>query len=451
MDLQLIQKYDVPAPRYTSYPTVPYWESKTFSIGGWKQAVTDAFWKNGKELSLYIHLPFCESLCLYCGCHTYITKNHDVETSYINYVLKEWQMYCDMLPGKPVLKELHLGGGTPTFFQSQNLQKLIEGIFAKCQVDKEDISLSFEGHPANTKKEHLEALAGLGFSRISLGIQDFDPKVQKAINRIQTLEQVAQVTNEARALGFTSINYDLIYGLPHQTLDTISDTIDKIRILKPDRIAFYSYAHVPNMKPAQKSFEFLLPTAKEKVKLQKEGRSLLKKAGYQEIGLDHYALDQDDLWLAKQDQSLHRNFMGYTEQDTQFLIGLGVSSISDAWEAFAQNEKTLHKYKKALDEGHLPIIKGHLHSKEDLFFRDIILQIMCLGYTQWPSDQLTEHGLSVNWGLLDELASDGLLLLQEDGLRVTIKGRQYLRNIAMAFDARFWNSKNSFNGFSKAV
>ena len=251
---RLLNKYNIPVPRYTSYPTVPFWEGDSWSVASWQSAVKEAFWVNARELSLYIHLPYCENLCTYCGCHKYITKNHGVEGPYIDSLLREWAIYTELFPCKPILKELHLGGGTPTFFDAAQLDRLISGIMKSCEVT-EDISISVEGHPANTRKEHLETLHSLGARRLSLGIQDFDEGVQRTINRMQTREEVEHITDIARELGYTSVNYDLIYGLPRQSKETIGQTIATVNQLRPDRIAYYSYAPVPWMRPAQKPFE----------------------------------------------------------------------------------------------------------------------------------------------------------------------------------------------------
>ena len=249
----LIDKYNVAAPRYTSYPTVPYWNKEPFDKQLWAKHVRSAFEVSNKKdgISVYIHLPFCENLCTYCGCNTRITKNHAVEQPYIEALLIEWAMYCHMFTDRPILREIHLGGGTPTFFSPENLKRLIKSILADADVHPE-ADFGFEGHPANTTYEHLKVLYELGFRRLSLGIQDFDPKVQFIINRIQTFEQVKEVTEQARQIGYTSINYDLIYGLPLQTIESLTDTVEKVNLLMPDRIAFYSYAHVPWIKPGQR-------------------------------------------------------------------------------------------------------------------------------------------------------------------------------------------------------
>ncbi|MGD1890630.1 MAG: coproporphyrinogen-III oxidase family protein [Cyclobacteriaceae bacterium] len=260
IDTSLIRKYNVPGPRYTSYPTVPYWNENPPTESEWKFHVHQTYQETKRQgISLYIHLPYCESLCTYCGCSTRITVNHDVELPYIDALLREWSMYVDTLNDAPLIQEIHLGGGTPTFFAPAHLEQLIQGITALGQLS-DTAELSFEAHPNNTSPVHLRTLYRLDFRRLSLGIQDFDTEVQRTINRIQTYEQVQQVTELARQIGYTSVNYDLIFGLPRQTLETVRRTIQQTVQLRPDRIAFYSYAHVPWMKPAQKSFEDHLPT-----------------------------------------------------------------------------------------------------------------------------------------------------------------------------------------------
>ena len=315
MDKDLLFKYNIPGPRYTSYPTVPYWQKTPPSIDKWKELVQDAFTvSNQKEgISLYVHLPFCESLCTYCGCNTRITINHAVENKYIQAVLKEWKMYCALLgEEKPLIRELHLGGGTPTFFSPGNLVKLVKGLLENAQVHT-DARFGFEAHPGNTTDEHLEALYSVGFRRISIGVQDFNPVVLAMINRHQTFEQVKHLTLKAREIGYTSVNYDIVYGLPQQKNCSMMQTMLRVIQLKPDRIAFYSYAHVPWIKPGQRSYtEKDLPDADHKIAIYETGRNALELAGYEDIGMDHFALRSDELYKAATQERLHRNFMGYT-------------------------------------------------------------------------------------------------------------------------------------------
>ncbi|ASU31953.1 oxygen-independent coproporphyrinogen III oxidase [Mucilaginibacter xinganensis] len=449
----LAQKYNVAAPRYTSYPTVPYWDNANFDAGQWQKAVKFSFDESNATdgISLYIHLPFCESLCTYCGCNTRITKNHRVEEPYINAVLKEWKMYLQLMDEPPVIREIHLGGGTPTFFSAVNLHLLIDGILKESVVHPQ-AEFSFEAHPDNTTVDHLQTLYNLGFKRLSLGIQDFDPRVQFIINRHQTFEQVQTITQVARGIGYTSINFDLIYGLPLQTMEGLADTMHLVSELSPDRIAFYSYAHVPWIKPGQRRFtEEHLPNVHDKNKLYEIGRDLLKGYGYIEVGMDHFALPGDDLLKAEKSGNLHRNFMGYTHQHTQLLIGLGVSSISDSWYAFAQNVKVVEDYLRLVNEGELPVVKGHILTHEDLIIRKHILNIMCKGETVWNQHLEQSISLTDAFERLAPLVDDGLIELNARNLKVTPLGKNFLRNICMALDARLWADKPTTQLFSMAV
>lgn len=450
---QLVKKYNVAAPRYTSYPTVPYWDVDAFSTEAWKLSVSKSFDESNRKdgISLYIHLPFCESLCTYCGCNTRITKNHTVEEPYIKAVLKEWEMYRAIMVDVPVIKEIHLGGGTPTFFSADNLEKLIKGILANAAVHPE-AEFSFEAHPDNTTVEHLQTLYDLGFRRLSLGIQDFDPRVQMIINRHQTYEQVRLVTLLARRIGYTSINYDLIYGLPLQTLEGLINTINQVHSLLPDRIAFYSYAHVPWVKPGQRLFtEQHLPDTETKDQLYDVGRSMLMHFGYCEIGMDHFALPEDALYRAQSAGTLHRNFMGYTHQHTQLLIGLGVSSISDSLYAFAQNSKNVEDYMTRVNAGELPLIKGHILTDDDLVLRHHILNIMCKGSTDWKKTDNYSFALFEGFERLKAMAADGLVHLTPFQIKVTPLGKRFLRNVCMALDARLWANQPERQLFSMAV
>lgn len=441
----LLKKYNVAAPRYTSYPTVPYWESEHFTTQKWLSALQNSYQKHADDgISLYIHLPFCENLCTYCGCNTRITKNHGVELPYIEAVLKEWKMYCSVLGQKPKIKELHLGGGTPTFFSPANLKTLILGIIGD---NTNEIACSFEGHPDNTTIHHLQTLYDLGFKRLSLGIQDFDPKVQFMINRFQTPEQVFRITNEARTIGYESINFDLIYGLPGQTLQGLTQTINEVIEMLPDRIAFYSYAHVPWLKPGQRHYnEKDIPQGDEKFALYQAGRDKLIDAGYQEIGMDHFALKKDSLYVASQNAALHRNFMGYTDRYTKILIGLGVSSISDCHTAFAQNSKTVESYINNIENDLLSIEKGHLLNDRDLYIKQRILNLMCKGTTHFGS----QIPLPIK-NRLAPLLEDHLIEIEAQEVRITPLGKSFLRNICMALDERLWEVKSETSLFSKAV
>jgi len=454
MTTSLVQKYNVPGPRYTSYPTVPYWEEDSFSTETWKKTFIKSFTESNTSegISLYIHLPFCESLCTFCGCHKRITKRHEVENPYIEAVLKEWNMYCDLFPEKPLIKEIHLGGGTPTFFSPENLETLINGIFKRAERAAGH-EFSFEGHPNNTSREHLQILYDLGFRRVSYGVQDYSDRVQKAIHRIQPFHNVAKVTLWAKEIGYTSVSHDLIFGLPFQELENIIDTIEKTKSLSPDRLAFYSYAHVPWIKGnGQRGFKDEdVPKDDEKRKLYEVGKQLLAKKGYHEIGMDHFALKKDSMFESFQEGKLHRNFMGYTSSKTQLMIGLGASSISDSWYSFAQNEKSIEDYYARLAKDELPVFKGHLLSEEDLIIRRHILNLMCLFTTSWDEKHLYFKELPDVLSRLTEMESDGLLVIQNNAITVTEKGKPFVRNICMAFDLRLQRNAPQTQLFSMTV
>jgi oxygen-independent coproporphyrinogen-3 oxidase len=451
---QLLQKYLTVAPRYTSYPTVPAWKTDEFSIEKYKERLKNSFMighANNEPISIYIHLPFCESLCTYCGCNTRITKNHAVETPYIQAILKEWSLYLDLFETTPVVGEIHLGGGTPTFFSSENLNMLIEGISSSAVIS-DHAQLSFEGHPGNTTQQHLKVLYEAGFRRASFGIQDFDEKVQKIINRHQTYEQVENVTRMARSIGFISVNYDLIYGLPGQTLESMKSTLLKVKKLKPNRIAFYSYAHVPWLKPAQKRFgNDVLPNPEQKALLYLTGKEMLKEYGYVEVGMDHFALPGDRLLQSALNGTLNRNFMGYTNNQTHVMVGLGVSSISDAWTAFAQNEKTVESYYEAIERDELPIIRGHIHSAEDIIIRKHIRNIICHFKTTWHKPHQQTKMIYEALSTWQDMEEDGLLELSPFELKVTQQGKHFLRNICAVLDLYFNQPMKEKNVFSSTV
>jgi oxygen-independent coproporphyrinogen-3 oxidase len=454
MPLSLIQKYNIPGPRYTSYPTVPYWQETLFHESDWKTSVIRSFNESNatEGISLYIHLPFCESLCTFCGCNKRITKRHEVEHPYILALLKEWKGYCDLFPNTPIIKEIHLGGGTPTFFSSENLETLIQGIFEQA-TRAVNYEFSFEGHPNNTSKQHLQKLFDLGFRRVSFGVQDYSSKVQKAIHRIQPFHNVAKVTFWAKEIGYTSISHDLIFGLPFQKLDNVLDTIDKTNSLQPDRLAFYSYAHVPWIKGnGQRGFKDSdLPKDNEKRQLYEEGKNLLEKNGYHEIGMDHFALKKDSLFVSAIEGKLHRNFMGYTASKTQLMIGLGVSSISDSWYAFAQNEKTIEDYYARLKKSALPVYRGHILTAEDMIIRKHILNLMCQFRTSWKNKSLQFTELPKVLENLFELEQDGLIVREEEAIIITEKGKPFVRNICMAFDLRLIRKAPETKLFSMTI
>ena len=449
MDPVLLRKYNVPGPRYTSYPAVPHWTDAP-SRNTWEEHVTAAFDRSNAEqgISLYVHLPYCESLCTYCGCTTRITVNHGVEAPYINAVLQEWRLYKELFKTVPRIRELHLGGGTPTFFAPDQLARMVNGLLEGCSLTS-DAELGFEGHPRSTSKEHLRTLYDLGFRRVSIGIQDFDPRVQVAINRVQAFGEVQRVFDDARHMGYRSINADLIYGLPLQTERSIRLTMGRTLALRPDRIAFYSYAHVPWIKPGQRRYtESDLPAEAQKRALYELGRTLLEEAGYEEVGMDHFALPGEALHTSMHNGTLHRNFMGYTPVRTELLLGLGVSSISDAWTAYAQNVKVVEDYMNSLGRNELPIFRGHVLSEQDLVVRELILDLMCRSTTDlkrlgWDRERV-KHELAA-------LASDGIVIVEGTQVRITDEGHPCVRNVCMAIDPRMSQLGQGGPVFSKTI
>lgn len=454
VSLQLLNKYNVAVPRYTSYPTVPFWK-EGISVNQWQQTFQQQFTitNSSQGISLYLHLPFCESLCTYCGCNKKITTQHGVEDEYSLAIIKEWQLYLALMTEKPVIRELHIGGGTPTFFSPENLENLLTQIF-KGAIIHPDHEFSFEGHPNNTTKAHLQTLYNLGFRRVSFGVQDNDAEVQRIINRIQPFENVKRATETARRIGYQSVNFDLIYGLPKQTLRSMANTILQTISLQPDRVAFYSYAHVPWTSRGQRLFdENDLPSTDTKMQLYQLGKKLFADNGYQDIGMDHFALPHDDLYTAKLQGKLHRNFMGYTTQNTGMLLGLGVSSISDAGIAFAQNHKTIHDYYQAINTGKLSVVKGYFLTEEDVDFKRYILNISCNGRTTFHTKHLPLLR-EFTFPELEKLAADGLVQWNQTGLMVTELGKHFIRNICKAFDLQLLRSQRQTTAkplFSKAV
>ncbi len=445
---QLIRKYDVPGPRYTSYPTVPAWNLSDFNLPDWQLEIKKTFAEN-HHIGIYIHLPYCESLCTFCACHKHITINHSVEEPYIDALLKEWQLYLSLFDQRPVLQELHLGGGTPSFFSPQNLKRLLDGILKEVIIPQ-NAAYGFEGHPMNTTREHLQTLYDQGFRRVSFGVQDYNEQVQQAIHRVQPFEKVREVTTMAREIGYTSISHDLVYGLPFQTIGSISDTVLKTLELRPDRLSFYSYAHVPWIKGnGQRGFsEDDLPLGNAKRSLYDAGKHLFEKAGYMEVGMDHFALPDDELFHAREEGRLHRNFMGYTTENAPVLIGLGVSSIGNTTRSFAQNEKSLKTYLEKVNEGYWPVIKGHLLSEEDVLSAQIIEEIMC-GFQTHRLAEFAERHPEI-YPRLREMERDGILTFNTRDIWVKPHGKAFVRNIAMLFD-EYLGEKQEQRVFSRTI
>lgn len=448
--LELLRKYDVPAPRYTSYPTVPYWEPETLTTDKWISGIRQTYEDSNNELCLYIHLPYCENLCTFCACNKRITVNHKVEDPYIDAVLKEWQLYKDTLGKTPVIREIHLGGGTPTFFSPENLERLISGILKSCTVAN-DYEFSIEVHPNYTNEKHLETLAKLGFNRISLGVQDFDPLVQMLINRVQSFERTMEVVEWAHKHNYKSTNIDIIYGLPKQSLESVELTMANIALLDPDRIAFYSYAHVPWKSKGQRRYtEADLPDANLKWDLYQKGRESLITMGFESIGMDHFAKPNDKMFTSMKVGKLHRNFMGYTTTDSKLLIGLGCSSIGDAWTAFAQNEKEVETYLERVNKGEFPIVNGHNLNAEDLIIRQNILDLMCRSETVLDQSVYADQWSSVDIQLR-EFAQSGLIEYTDSKIRLLEKGRLFVRNVCAAIDLRLRRNNPKSSVFSKAI
>jgi oxygen-independent coproporphyrinogen III oxidase len=444
----LFAKYDVPAPRYTSYPTVPFWSDMP-TTEQWLNELGKAFDDPSATWSLYFHLPFCESLCTFCACNTVITRNHNREEGYKELLLKEWGYYLERIPKlreRPLLG-VHLGGGTPTFFAPENLRQILQPILSMTKIDDDNFEASVEVHPGHTTREHLVTLRELGFTRISIGVQDFDSEVQRIVNRNQPYEVTKTCTDMARELGYTSVNYDLIYGLPKQTLARFAESVQKVTELRPDRIALYSFALVPWIKPAQRSYtDEDIPKAGEKRALYEMAREKLETAGYIEIGMDHFALPHDGMAKAQRAGSLHRNFQGYTETRTSVLLGLGVSAISETPTCFHQNEKAFPVYERRVSQGEIPTFRGHLLSEEDRELREQILKFMTRFEVGLRDDQADDARQ-----FLSTLIEDGLVRIQDQKLMLTERGRPFLRNACMFFDYRLRRQKPQAKTFSQAL
>ncbi len=424
----LLQKYNKPVPRYTSYPPVPFWSGtsdKNIFINHLKSV-----YDSTKGIDLYIHVPFCEKLCYYCGCHRVVSKNKGRGAEYAELVKNEWSSYLKEL-GDISIASIHFGGGTPNFLDPVVLENLLS-VFKPYFMEK--FRGSFELDPRTCTEEHLRVLRSFGFSRLSLGIQDFSPKVQEAIARIQSYDLVSSLTAKMNQLGFEEYNFDLIYGLPFQTLETISDTIEKVVALAPAQIAFYSYAHLPDKLKNQKLInEAGLPKGDEKRQLYELGKKLLLASGYIEIGLDHFAKENSILHRAYKEHRLQRNFMGHVEETSNIILGLGVSSISSTGISFFQNTKELKTYKALIEANQLPVDKGHVHTPQDI--RTAITLQYLFTHQKVKAEYLMSYIDNPEvMGRLSQLKIDGLVKLKDSELVVTKKGIPFLRNIASAFD-----------------
>lgn len=442
VDLDLIRKYDAPAPRYTSYPTAA--QFRDYASPTSLLAHLDGTNRDARlPLSLYYHLPFCETLCWFCGCTTVITLNHRSSDAYLDYLEKEVALYAPRIhPGRKVV-QLHYGGGTPTFFQAPQLRRL-DAITRRYFQFAPGAELSVEIDPRRLAREQVAALGKGGFTRASLGVQDFNPKVQLAVHRIQPRALTEQAINWLRSEGFTSLNLDLIYGLPCQTVDTFRDTLDQVLELNPDRLAVFSYAHVPWMKPAQRILEreAALPPPAAKLEMLKLTIETLTSRGYVYIGMDHFARATDELATAQAAGTLQRNFQGYSTRAGAEIMGFGLSAISQTPASYRQNLKNLGAYYAALDRGEAPVGRGLELTDEDQRRREIIMRIMCdrrLDYAALSRELGVDFTTAYASELarLRPLAADGLVELNPDGLTITESGRLFLRNMAVCFDAHF--------------
>jgi oxygen-independent coproporphyrinogen III oxidase len=438
VDLDLVQKYNVAGPRYTSYPPA----TKFTDALTWPQLAEKILENNKTErdLSLYFHIPFCETLCWFCGCTTVITLNHSQGQTYINYLEKEVAQMATLINRRRKAVQLHFGGGSPTFLAPDEIRRLGD-IIHKYFTFSDDIEAGVEIDPRRLTRDHVVALREVGFNRASLGVQDFEPAVQQAVHRIQPREMTQQTIDWLREMGFASINLDLIYGLPHQTVESFNRTLDIVLEMQPDRLAVFSYAHVPWVKPAQKILEQkILPSPETKLQLLKNViERLTEKNRYVYIGMDHFARPKDELVLAQQNKTLQRNFQGYSTRGNADIYAFGMSAISQIPEAYWQNEKELPQYYAALDAGRVPLARGYVVSDEDKIRRDTIMRVMCdLGLDYAAMSQR----LGINFAShfereIESLAAfeaDGLVGRSESGLEVTERGRLFIRNIAMCFD-----------------
>ena len=452
VDIDLVRKYNVPGPRYTSYPP-----ATQFSDELSRENLVEKIRENGsssRDLSLYFHLPFCQSLCWFCGCTTVITTDQNKSGDYIKYLEREMDLMKALInPGRKVV-QLHFGGGTPTFSLPDEIRRLGAAIRSRFQFAP-DIEAGVEVDPRRLTRDHLQALREVGFNRTSMGVQDNEPVVQKAIHRIQPFEMTAQSVEWMRELGFQSINIDLIYGLPYQTPVTFAKTLDETLSLKPDRFAVFNYAHVPWLKPAQNALKpEVLPSPETKLELLKLTIEKLTSEGYVYIGMDHFAKANDELAVAQQQKSLQRNFQGYSTRGWADIYAFGMSSISQIEELYWQNEKTLPEYYTALDAGRLPLHRGYLMTPEDKIRRTTIMRLMCdLGLDYAAMSSLLGVNFKQHFAAelesLDDMEADGLVVKTPQSLIVTDLGRLLIRNIAMRFDAYASNRKEK--RFSKTI
>ena len=438
-DRELIASLPASGPRYTSYPTADRFHSG-FTQNEYIQALEEQCKKSADQpLSLYIHIPFCNTICYYCGCNKIITKDKSRADAYIGYLEKELDLLAPHLGGKHPLAQLHFGGGTPTFLNDEQIERVFAMIRKHFQLI-ETGEYSIEIDPRKVSRDTVHHLGRLGFNRMSVGIQDFDPKVQQAVNRIQSVEETREVIDAAREAGFQSVSVDLIYGLPHQSVDSIKPTLETVLSLSPDRLALYHYAHLPHLfKPQRRIDTASVPSSEEKLDILQYAVQTLTNKGYVFIGMDHFAKPEDDLAIALHEGRLQRNFQGYSTYADTDLVAIGVSSIGKIGATYEQNEKDIEAYYQALDEGRLPIMRGYQLNQDDLLRRTLIQDLMCrfaLDFSDYEKafEIPFAHYFQPELADLQKLADLGLLSLNEHSLQVTPKGRFLIRNIAMVFD-----------------
>jgi oxygen-independent coproporphyrinogen III oxidase len=433
---EILEKYNRPGPRYTSYPTAPVWK-EDFGPADFKAACAKAD-ERGTPVSLYMHLPFCENLCLFCACNVSIQKDKRVTIPYLAALKQEIDNSARMIsPKRPVI-QFHWGGGTPTYLSPAQMEDLF-GHTSERFTFANDAEIGIEVDPRVTTVAHLETLRRLGFNRLSMGIQDFQPKVQQAIHRVQPYEMTRDLILAARKLGFPSLNVDLIYGLPYQTAESFRTTIEQVLTLAPDRVAMFSYAHVPWLKKQQGSFQAHLPEGRDKLRILRVGLEGFLGAGYVYIGMDHFALPSDELATAQQNRTLHRNFQGYTTKAGADLYGMGVSAISSIGAAYAQNRREVPAYQASIGESGTATMRGYRLSKDDEIRREVIGRLLC--HTVIPTGEI-ERDFAISFdryfrdeiGRLRDALAEGLVALSPGEIRVTPLGRIFIRNVAMVFD-----------------
>ncbi|MCQ4308197.1 oxygen-independent coproporphyrinogen III oxidase [Pseudomonas stutzeri] len=438
----LVEKYDRPGPRYTSYPTAPQFH-QAFAMDDYRSAATETNEAaTRKPLSVYIHIPFCKSLCYYCACNKIITHKTDRAVEYLDYLKREIKMQAALFDRSRKLTQLHLGGGTPTYLTSEQLADLMATLHDAFNMDdSDDHEFSLEVDPRTVTPAQIHQLRALGFNRLSFGVQDFDEQVQIAVNRIQTEEQTRELVQAARDANFKSISVDLIYGLPLQTVDSFNITLNKIIDIRPDRIAAYSYAHLPDLVRAQKLIRPEdMPPPERKLELLELTIKRLTDAGYVYIGMDHFSLPEDELTLARANGTLQRNFQGYSTHADCDLIGLGISSIGKVGDSYSQNVKELSQYYARLNEGLLPVHRGYKLSEDDRLRRDVIISLMCHGRIDF-AEMEKRYGIvfrdyfADSLAKLDEHVADGLVEIRDDAVVLLPQGHLMMRNVAMAFDA----------------